>query len=150
MVGCGSQRRSRWRLAAPSLCTISPMINKIVTSGWGRGHIRGQRSVHWGPECDLWKLRWGLMNRFHYCVVIMGAVASQITSVAIVHSIVYSDADKKKTSELRVTGLRVGTDELPAQMTSYAENVSIWRRHHVLRSYFSRIITNIDKSLHPL
>ena len=40
----------------------------------------------------------------------------------------------KKTSKLRVTGLCVGnspgTGEFPAQMDSYAENVSIWWRHH--------------------
>ena len=40
----------------------------------------------------------------------------------------------KKTSKLRVTGLFVGnspgTGEFPAQMASYAENVSIWWRHH--------------------
>ena len=40
----------------------------------------------------------------------------------------------KKTSKLRVTGLCVGnspgTGELPAQMACYAENVSIWWRHH--------------------
>ena len=40
----------------------------------------------------------------------------------------------KKTSKLRLTGLCVGkspgTDEFPAQMASYAENVSIWWRHH--------------------
>ena len=40
----------------------------------------------------------------------------------------------KKTSKLRVTGLCVftGTGEFPAQMTSNADNVSIWWRHHVL------------------
>ena len=40
----------------------------------------------------------------------------------------------KKTSKLRVTGLCAGnspvTGEVPAQMASYAENVSIWWRHH--------------------
>ena len=40
----------------------------------------------------------------------------------------------KKTSKLRVTGLCVGnspgTGEFSAQMASYAENVSIWWRHH--------------------
>ena len=40
----------------------------------------------------------------------------------------------KKTSKLRVTGLCTGnspgTSEFPAQMTSNAENVSIWWRHH--------------------
>ena len=37
----------------------------------------------------------------------------------------------KKTSKLRVTGLCTGTGEFPAQMSSNAENVSIWWRHHV-------------------
>ena len=41
----------------------------------------------------------------------------------------------KKTSKLRVTGLCAGnspgTGEIPAQRVSYAENVSIWWRHHV-------------------
>ena len=40
----------------------------------------------------------------------------------------------KKTSRLCVTGLCAGnspgTGEFPAQMASYAENVSIWWRHH--------------------
>ena len=40
----------------------------------------------------------------------------------------------KKTSKLLVTGLCAGnspgTGEFPAQMASYAENVSIWWRHH--------------------
>ena len=40
----------------------------------------------------------------------------------------------KKPSKLRVTGLCVGnspgTGEFPAQMASYAEDVSIWWRHH--------------------
>ena len=40
----------------------------------------------------------------------------------------------KITSKLRVTGLCArnspGTGEFPAQMASYAENVSIWWRHH--------------------
>ena len=43
----------------------------------------------------------------------------------------------KKTSKLRVTGLCAGnspgTGEFPAQMASYAENVSIWWRHHMCR-----------------
>ena len=68
----------------------------------------------------------------HYGDVIMGAITSQISCLAIVYSTIYSDADKK-TSKLRVTGLCVGnspgTGEFPAQMASDAENVSIWWRH---------------------
>ena len=70
----------------------------------------------------------------HYCDVIMGAVASQITSLTIVYSTVYSDADQRKKSKLRVTGLcegnSPGTGEFPAQMASNTENASIWWRHH--------------------
>ena len=47
----------------------------------------------------------------------------------------------KKTSKLRVTGLCVGispgTGEFPAQMASYAANVSIWWRHHVTKSFYA-------------
>ena len=52
----------------------------------------------------------------HYGDVIMGAIASQITSLTIVSN---------KTSKLRVTGLCAGnspgTGEFSAQMASYAE-----------------------------
>ena len=64
----------------------------------------------------------------------MGAMASQITSLAVVYSIDCSGEDKKKTSKLRVTGFCVGNSsvasEFPAQMASNAEIVSIWWRHH--------------------
>ena len=68
----------------------------------------------------------------------MVAMASEITSLTIVYSTVYSDADHQKTSKLRATGLCAvnspGTGEFPAQMASNAENVSIWWRHHVKRN----------------
>ena len=64
----------------------------------------------------------------------MGTVASQITSLTIVYSIVYSDADQSKhqssASLAFVRGNSPGTGEFPAQMASYAENLSIWWRHH--------------------
>ena len=70
----------------------------------------------------------------HYSDDIMGAVASQITSLSIVYSTVYSSTDQKKTSKLRVTGICAGnspvTGEFPTQMTTHVENVSIWWRHH--------------------
>ena len=66
----------------------------------------------------------------------MRVVASQITSVYTVCSTVVSGADKKKTSQLHVTGLCAEnspvTGEFPAQKASNAENVSIWWRHHAL------------------
>ena len=52
----------------------------------------------------------------------------------------------KKTSKLRVTGLCVGnspgTGEFPAQKASYAENVSIWWRHHELTNVWWRYLGN--------
>ena len=63
----------------------------------------------------------------------MSAMASQITSLTIIYSTVFSGTDKKPI-KLRVTGLCVGNSpvpgEIPAQRASYAENVSIWWRHH--------------------
>ena len=64
----------------------------------------------------------------YYNDVIMGAIASQITSLTIVYSIVYSDRSKE-TSELRVTGLCVRNSP------GNAKNVSIWWRHHGKFSY---------------
>ena len=57
----------------------------------------------------------------HYNDVIMGAMASQITSLTLVYSTVYSGADQRKHQS---------SIEFPAQMASNAEKVSIWWRHH--------------------
>ena len=50
----------------------------------------------------------------------MGVIASQINSLTIVYSIVYSDADQKKTSKLCVIGLctgnSTGTGEFPHKL----------------------------------
>ena len=77
----------------------------------------------------------------HYNDVIMNAMASQITSLTIVYSIVYSRCRSKKTSKFRVTGLCAGnppmTGEFPAQMVSNAENVSISWRYYDKRTIFN-------------
>ena len=59
----------------------------------------------------------------------MSAMASQITSLTIVYSTVYSDADQRKHQSSASLATLV-TGEFPAQMASNAENVSIWWRHH--------------------
>ena len=63
----------------------------------------------------------------------MGVMTSQITSLTIFYSTVYSGAEKKP-SKLRVTGLCAGnspvTGDFPEQMASNAEDVSIWWCHH--------------------
>ena len=67
------------------------------------------------------------MGTEHYNVVIMGTMASQITSFTIVYLTIYSGADQRKhQSSTSLAFVR----EIPAQMASNAENVSIWWRHH--------------------
>ena len=53
----------------------------------------------------------------------MGAIAFQITSLTIVYSADYSDADQRKHQSAASLAF------VPAQTTN-AENVSIWWRHH--------------------
>ena len=63
----------------------------------------------------------------------MGAMASQVTSPTIVYSTVYSGADQRKHQSSASLAFCVMnspvTGEFPAQITSNAENVSIWWRH---------------------
>ena len=71
-----------------------------------------------------------LSAAFDYIDVMMGAIVSQITSLAIVYSSVTFRRRSKETSKLRVTGLCEGnspvTGKFPAQRASNAESVSIW------------------------
>ena len=63
---------------------------------------------------------------YHYGDVVMGTIASQITSLAMVFSAV-SDQRKHQSSESLafVGGNSPEAGEFPAQMASNAENVSI-------------------------
>ena len=95
--------------------------------------IQGNLCLNYASSAN----RWHLLEKIpciHYSYVIMGAIASQITSPAIVYATVYSCANQSK-SKLRVTVLGAGnspvTGEFPTQMASNAENVFIWWRHHV-------------------
>ena len=89
-------------------------------------------------------LRWEISHTFfvrpHYYDVIMGAMASQITSLTIAYFKRLFRRRSKKTSKLRVTSLCEGnssvTGEFPAQRSNNAENVSIWWRHHDLNAPF--------------
>ena len=76
------------------------------------------------------------MNRklYHYYDVIMGTMASQITSLTIVYSTVYSDADQRKHQSSALLAfvweIQRGPLNSPQQLASSAENASIWWRHH--------------------
>ena len=108
-----------------------------------RGHLNNNRSRHQRGFAYIiqWKSTlkdggmWSKYTISHYNDVIMGMIASQITSLTIVHSAVYSDADQRKhqspASPAFVRRIHRGpTGEFPAQMASNAENDSIWWRHH--------------------
>ena len=66
----------------------------------------------------------------HYNDVIMGAMASQITSLAIVYSTVYSGGDQRKHQSSASLDFVRGIHRW--QMANNAENVSIWCRHNVI------------------
>ena len=72
---------------------------------------------------------WGV----HDSDVITGAMTSQITSLNIVYSTVYSGADQRKhknsASLAFVWENSPVTGEFSAQMASNAKNISIWWRH---------------------
>ena len=59
----------------------------------------------------------------HYGDVIMGTIVSQITSLTIVYSVVYSGADQRKHQ-------RSASLAFVSPMASNAENISLWWRRH--------------------
>ena len=65
----------------------------------------------------------------------MGTMESQINSLSNVYPAFYSGAYQRKheSSASLAFGAWISpvTGELPVQMASYAENVSIWWSHHV-------------------
>ena len=74
-----------------------------------------------------------LDGALHYSDVTMDTIASQITSLTIVYLTVYSAQINENIKAPRywpLCGNSPWTGEFPAQMASYAENASIWWRHH--------------------
>ena len=100
---------------------------------------KGWKATTWAYDCQyLWRHRassdHGGLEALHYSDATMGTMASQITSLSIVYSTVYSGADQRKhqssVSLAFVRGNSPVTGEFPARMASNAENVSIWWHHH--------------------
>ena len=89
-------------------------------------------------QINLYSIKLGNLWCIQLSEVIMGAMASQITSLTIVHikyATVYSNANQRKyhssASLVFVRGIHRWPVNSPAQMPSNAEKVSIWWRHHV-------------------
>ena len=76
---------------------------------------------------------------YHYNDVIVNAMASQITSLTIVYSTVYSRRRSKKTSKLRVTGRCEGNSpvngEFPFVMQISRGSFWVWARWEVTLHY---------------
>ena len=108
------------------------------------GLCHQRHSARWVPSASPWSWRprenastsWYLI--FHYNDVIMTKMASRITSLAVVYSTAYSDADQRKhqSSASLAFVWRIHRDRwIPRTKASYAENVSIWWRQNVFWRY---------------
>ena len=82
-----------------------------------------------------------LAKTLHHHDVIMGTIASQITSLTVVYSIVYSDADQRKhqSSESLAFVWGIHRDRWIRRTKGQLRgNVSIWWRHHRLSQTLSK------------
>ena len=71
--------------------------------------------------------------RAHYSDVIMTAMTSQITSLTVVHSIVYSDADQRKHQSSALLAFVWGIHRWPVNSPHKGSvNVPIWWRHYMI------------------
>ena len=127
-----------------SFLKILEKIDRVITAPHCIKTIHRLSNTIWREEF-LWyfmlilKMPIGLKNikdLYHYSDVVMGAMASQIISLAIIYSTVHSGADQRKhqssASLAFVPGIHRWPVKSPEQMASNAENVSIWWRHHAM------------------
>ena len=77
-------------------------------------------------------------QRHHCSDVIMGAIASQITSLTIVYTTVYSGADQRKISKLCITGRFTGDRWIPH--TNGHQDIHV---HHLVIAMQASMYQNI-------
>ena len=121
-------------------------ISRLRLNGW---HFKDDNFYGiYQTKCKIYwsTFHWKLSKRFNWEwvsinrtggkplsdeMMVLFTNASQITSLTIVYSTVYSGVDQ--TKHQRSVSL-APCGEFLAQMASNAENVSIWWRHHVYAS----------------
>ena len=154
-----------WRRKATSHYLYHEFHN--LTLLWKRKFLN---DILWQRICCIFRLTLPLWHshiiftincsaRWHYTDVMMTAMVSQITSLTIVYSTVYSGADKENIKAPRhwPLGMEI-TDDRWRQMASNAENVSIWWRHdedcglasnssHCLNQWWPNLLTYIYVTL---
>ena len=99
--------------------------------------ILRRQAITWTNKYLSWNCHHEHFNEItsmHYCDVIMGLMAYQITSFMIVYWTVYSGADQRKhqssASLAFVRRIHRWPVNSPHNGASNAENVSIWWRNH--------------------
>ena len=81
---------------------------------------------------SLWNMHF-TCDPIHYSDVIMTTMASQITSLMVVYSTVYSDADQRKHQSSALLAFVWGSHRdrwIPRTKGQLRGNVSIWWHHH--------------------
>ena len=132
------QSGARWFETLWRLCDVTVMKYPYALTG---AYRRTQSTTHF---CDNGLTTVAITFVNHYNGVIMTTVASQITSLTVAYSSVYTFADQRKHQS---SASLFGTGEFPAQRSSNAENVSIWWRHHLLRKLSTCIYINQSRIL---
>ena len=126
------------------------------------GAVRGycQWSLKKVVISDTWVASWSILaqtiiqpstepigNHFsytHYNDVIMGAIASHITSLTMFAQPLIQAQIKENIKAPRHWPLPV-TGKFPAQRSSNAKNVSIWWRHHVHRQPYCHQAKTVEQ-----
>ena len=113
---------------------------QYMKSNWGDNTaVRASVLQNWISSNFILKCSRGTFSVWHYGDIIMGAIASQITSLTIVYSTVYSDAYQRKHQ----SSASLAFDRwIPRTKGSSAENISIWWRHHELVTFHANNICN--------
>ena len=97
-------------------CTYTDSVYLVHISLLYNIAIMQYGNAYFSTSYMVTSLALGVILR-HYSDVIMGAIASEITSLTIVHSTVYSDADQRKNQSFAslacVRGIRRGSGKSP-------------------------------------
>ena len=121
--------RSLWRHCNVVLARHRPAVNIMAVDILVRNTCQAFSKHH----ADFWVshfIRWTAGSLTHYGDVIMVAIASQITSLTIVYSTVYSDADQRKHQSFASLAFVRGIHRwIPRKRASHAEHASICWRH---------------------
>ena len=127
----------KWTVERDNTVRISILLRYLISSGcydaccwWDVNNLPR-------PPVHATSLPSSVHEASHYSDVIMSAMSSQITSLTIVYSSVYSGADQRKhyssASLAFVREIHRWPVNSPSQRASNAENASVWWRHHEAR-----------------